>query len=391
MVAPRVSSDEEESDLIRLPKDTAAQEMEIMTKPIVTQFGFADSQFNDSEDQLRPQPETLANIALPQEGDELTQQSELFEQVCNERMHTRPKTLNDDGDDDDDEDNETWLQSRRRSSENASTVRPELASDEDNTIADVANDSMDIDSLDPKPTEAYQPTLIEQMANIVSHGACILPAVYATWLLIQRATTPTQFWAGLIYGIALILLFTVSAAFHTTCCLCNNSKYLQIREVLHRGDRAMIYIFIASSYFPWLSLVPNLNITAEVTNKSSSSLLPTLLSWCGVSSLIAADLRWLVWFLAAMGILYQQIFHEKYKWLETLIYVLIGLLPSLPFVHGDEFQGVWELKLGGACYIIGLIFFKADGRIPLAHAIWHIHVALGASIHYYAVFSYLIG
>nr|SVE86453.1 EOG090X0FVK [Daphnia similis]SVE88335.1 EOG090X0FVK [Daphnia similis] len=242
-----------------------------------------------------------------------------------------------------------------------------------------------------KPTEAYQPTLIEQMANIVSHGACILPAVYATLLLIQRATTPTQFWAGLIYGIALVLLFTVSAAFHTTCCLCNNSKYLQIREVLHRGDRAMIYIFIASSYFPWLSLVPNVNITAEVTNKSSSSLLPTLLSWCGVSSLVAADLRWLVWFLAAMGILYQQIFHEKYKWLETLIYVLIGLLPSLPFVHGDEFQGVWELKLGGACYIIGLIFFKADGRIPLAHAIWHIHVALGASIHYYAVFSYLIG
>lgn len=54
-------------------------------------------------------------------------------------------------------------------------------------------------------------------------------------------------------------------------------------------------------------------------------------------------------------------------------------------------QGIWELKLGGACYIVGLVFFKADGRIPLAHAIWHIHVALGASIHYYAVFSYLMG
>jgi hypothetical protein len=29
MVAPRVSSDEEESDLIRLPKDTAAQEVKL--------------------------------------------------------------------------------------------------------------------------------------------------------------------------------------------------------------------------------------------------------------------------------------------------------------------------------------------------------------------------
>nr|SVE73885.1 EOG090X0FVK [Daphnia atkinsoni] len=359
--------------------------MEVMSKHIVTQFAFADSQFNDNDDQLRTPPETLVNIALPQDGDELTQQSELFEQVCNERMHTPSKTIEDD---DNAEDSETWLQNRRRSSENASTVRPESVSGEEDTIADVANDSMDIDSLDPKPKEAYQPTIIEQIANIVTHGACILPAVYATWLLVQRASTPTQFLAGLIYGIALVLLFTVSAAFHTTCCLCNNSK---IREVLHRGDRAMIYIFIASSYFPWLSLVPNLNVAAEATSKSSSSLLPMLLSWCRVSSLVAADLRWFVWFLAAMGILYQQIFHEKYKWLETLIYVLIGLLPSLPFVHGDEFQGVWELKLGGACYIIGLVFFKADGRIPLAHAIWHIHVALGASIHYYAVFAYLIG
>lgn len=152
----------------------------------------------------------------------------------------------------------------------------------------------------------------------------------------------------------------------------------------------MIYVFIASSYFPWLSLAPSLSV-AEATIKSSSSLLPMIVSWFGFSSLVAADLRWIVWFLAAMGILYQQIFHEKYKWLETFIYVLIGLIPSLPFVHSDEMQGIWELKLGGAFYIVGLVFFKADGRIPLAHAIWHIHVALGASIHYYAVFSYLMG
>nr|CAG4649765.1 EOG090X0FVK [Scapholeberis mucronata]SVE93946.1 EOG090X0FVK [Scapholeberis mucronata] len=238
-----------------------------------------------------------------------------------------------------------------------------------------------------KPSEAYQPTTVEQVANIVTHGSCILPAVYATWALVERAATPTQLLAGFIYGIALILLFTVSAAFHTTC-LCSKSR---TRDVLHRGDRAMIYIFIASSYFPWLTLMPNLSVANGVTSQSSSSLLQMLLSSIGLNSLVAADFRWSVWFLAAMGILYQQIFHEKYKWLETFIYVLIGLLPSLPFVHSDELQGLWELKVGGACYIVGLIFFKADGRIPLAHAIWHVHVALGASIHYYAVFSYLMG
>lgn len=152
----------------------------------------------------------------------------------------------------------------------------------------------------------------------------------------------------------------------------------------------MIYIFIASSYFPWLSLAPK--SPALMSAKSSSSyLLPMVLSLFGIDSILAADLRWFVWFLAAMGILYQHIFHEKYKWLETLIYVVIGLLPSLPFIHGDDFPGVLELKIGGACYIIGLIFFKLDGRVPLAHAIWHLHVAMGASIHYYGVFIHLMG
>lgn len=107
----------------------------------------------------------------------------------------------------------------------------------------------------------------------------------------------------------------------------------RVRDVLHRGDRAMIYIFIASSYFPWLTLMPNLNPDDGIANGSKSSLLQMLLSSVGLNSFVAADFRWTVWFLAAMGILYQQIFHEKYKWLETFIYVLIGLLPSLPFVH----------------------------------------------------------
>ena len=83
-----------------------------MSKHIVTQFGFADTQFNDNDDQLRPPPETLVNIALPEDGEELSQPSELFEQVCNERMQTRQKA----SEDEDAEDNGTWTDSGRRRS-----------------------------------------------------------------------------------------------------------------------------------------------------------------------------------------------------------------------------------------------------------------------------------
>ena len=45
------------------------------------------------------------NIALPEDAEELSQQSDMFEQVCNERMHFRQKDDSDANDDD-----EVWLQ-----------------------------------------------------------------------------------------------------------------------------------------------------------------------------------------------------------------------------------------------------------------------------------------
>lgn len=86
--------------------------------------------------------------------------------------------------------------------------------------------------------------------------------------------------------------------------------------MLHRCDRAMIYVFIAGSYFPWLTL-------EQLPNEG----------W-------ASQMRWIVWFLAVAGILYQQIFHEKYKMLETIFYLIMGIAPILPIL--SEVSGYWN-------------------------------------------------
>jgi monocyte-to-macrophage differentiation protein len=78
-----------------------------------------------------------------------------------------------------------------------------------------------------------------------------------------------------------------------------------LKELFHRGDRAMIYLFIAGSYTPWLCLK---DYPEDAWTHS---------------------LRSAVWLLAALGIVYQQVFHERYKWLETTFYVFIGLVPAL--------------------------------------------------------------
>lgn len=82
----------------------------------------------------------------------------------------------------------------------------------------------------------------------------------------------------------------------------------QLKDMLHRGDRAMIYVFIAASYFPWLTIQPF-----------------PLTGW-------TAELWWIVWVLASLGILYQQLFHEQYKCLETFFYLLMGIVPSIAII-----------------------------------------------------------
>lgn len=63
---------------------------------------------------------------------------------------------------------------------------------------------------------------------------------------------------------------------------------------------------------------------------------------------------------------------------------IVGSLSSQP-----EQAGLCELLMGGACYCLGMVFFKSDGIVPFAHAIWHLFVAMGAAIHYYAIWKYL--
>ena len=51
--------------------------------------------------------------------------------------------------------------------------------------------------------------------------------------------------------------------------------------------------------------------------------------------------------------------------------------------------GLSELAVGGIFYIVGVAFFKSDGVVPFAHAIWHLFVAMGAATHYYAIWRHL--
>lgn len=121
---------------------------------------------------------------------------------------------------------------------------------------------------------------IEHIANVLTHGLWVLPSVYAGLNLYFRSYTGAQMLSAVIYGIALTMLFFVSTFFHCVF-YCNRNR--QLKDVLHRCDRAMIYIFIAGSYYPWLSL-----------GHTSHPQIVSVVKWC-------------VWAMAILGIIYQQV------------------------------------------------------------------------------------
>jgi len=213
------------------------------------------------------------------------------------------------------------------------------------------------------PHTAYEPTLIEHWANIVTHGFYIIPVIFYCHDLYRQTRTSKEIWSSVVYSAVSIGLFSVSTIFHIIACSGHRGT---LHELFHRLDRLMIYLFIAGSYTPWLSLK---NFHSEAWGR-----------W----------LEYAIWPISALGILYQQLFHEKNKLLSTVIYIIIGVTPALVVFEMTDLSGLEELKLGGIVYLIGVIFFKLDGRLPMAHAIWHLFVVFAAKIHFDAVDKYLI-
>ncbi|MED6257610.1 Monocyte to macrophage differentiation factor 2 [Ataeniobius toweri] len=207
----------------------------------------------------------------------------------------------------------------------------------------------------------YQPTEYEHVANCVTHAFWILPSMVGGSVLYFLSVDKWHQVAALLYGSGLTGLFLTSTLFHTAAWKISHLR--KVEERFHMCDRVAIYFFIAASYSPWL-------------------MLRELGPW-------TYHMRWLIWVMACIGSMYVFFFHERYKLAELLGYVTMGVVPALVILSMVERAGVCELTLGGVFYAVGVVFFKSDGLVPFAHAIWHLFVTVGAGIHYYAIWRYL--
>uniref|UniRef100_A0A7N5JVF7 Monocyte to macrophage differentiation associated n=1 Tax=Ailuropoda melanoleuca TaxID=9646 RepID=A0A7N5JVF7_AILME len=234
----------------------------------------------------------------------------------------------------------------------------------------------------------YKPTCYEHAANCYTHAQnmhiirnlenteeyirktklprnkltfLIVPAIVGSALLHRLSDDCWEKITAWIYGMGLCALFIVSTVFHIVSW--KKSHLRTVEHCFHMCDRMVIYFFIAASYAPWLNL---------------RELGP-----------LASHMRWFIWLMAAGGTIYVFLYHEKYKVVELFFYLTMGFSPALVVTSMNNTDGLHELACGGLIYCLGVVFFKSDGIIPFAHAIWHLFVATAAAVHYYAIWKYL--
>ena len=207
----------------------------------------------------------------------------------------------------------------------------------------------------------------EERLNAAIHGVgAILSAVGLVFLILlaHSANWTGSLAAIIVYGVALIALFSFSALHHAVV-------RPDFKHVLLALDHGGIYLLIAGTYTPFCLVLP--------PDQQERVLA-------------------LVWGLALMGILVQlTAFLAKrsdgYERIAFVFYLVLGWLPVL--WAGDDIYknlatpGLGLLFAGGMAFSIGVIFYLWK-RLPYGHAVWHLFVVVGCAFHYFSIFLYVI-
>lgn len=170
----------------------------------------------------------------------------------------------------------------------------------------------------------------------------------------------------IIFGISLILLYSVSATYHGV--ITSDKIIFRLRKL----DHSMIFILIAGSYAPF-SLIALGGSRGTV-----------------FFSVIAS--------IAIAGILFRMLWFNCPRWFQTSLYIGLGwaaIFMIKPLSQVLSPVSLFLLILGGVFYTIGgVIYALKPKKLQIGkfgfHEIFHIFIILGSLCHFICVFIYLI-
>lgn len=212
-------------------------------------------------------------------------------------------------------------------------------------------------------TKLKRYTLGEEVFNSVTHGVGSLLAVIGTVVLVVLSVvndTTLGLASSLVYGIALIVLYTMSTVYHAI-------PFPKVKEILRIFDHASIFLLIAGTYTPYCLIALQGNRTA---------------TWVVIA----------VWACAIIGIVLNAIDLKKTEKLGIVLYVIMGwaiIIVVKDVVAALPSPAFWLLLLGGISYTGGIAFYAMKKK-KFMHSIWHLFVLLGSVLHYLSIAIYVL-
>ncbi len=170
--------------------------------------------------------------------------------------------------------------------------------------------------------------------------------------------------SSIIYGISVIILYTMSSIYHGLSPKITGKKVMQIL------DHCTIFLLIAGSYTPFV-----------------------LCTFREYDPIIGWTMFALIWGAAILGIVLNAIDLRRYRVFSMVCYLLMGwaiifrvdLLPKLL-----DINGIILLVSGGIAYTIGAILYGVGVKHKYMHSVFHLFILLGTILQFFCILFYVL-
>jgi len=206
----------------------------------------------------------------------------------------------------------------------------------------------------------------EEIANMTTHIIGAVFGVVVLVLCVVFSLLRHNYWGfagGLVYGILMIYLYTISSLYHGLTA----ERPKKVFQVL---DHCSIFAMILGSYVPvLLTGVRQQNIVIFII----------------VSVLVVGG--------TAVCVPFTAIDLKRYAKVSMTGYFAIGwaaLLMLWPLYRFYGLEMVLWLVAGGVAYTLGIIFYAKGVHKRYYHMIFHLFILAGSALHFAAIFKYCI-
>ena len=207
----------------------------------------------------------------------------------------------------------------------------------------------------------------EEIFNMVTHIVGGAFGIVLLILCIVRGATHSGVagvLTGIVFGICMIVLYTMSAVYHGLSPRVKGKKVMQIL------DHCSVFLLIAGTYTP---------VTVCALAKADP-----VLAWV---------IFGVVWGVSIIGIVLNSIDIGKYMPFSMFCYIALGwcIILSLPQLMSVlPMMAIAMLFCGGISYTAGAIMFGLGIKKRYMHSVFHIMVVIGSVFHGLMVLIYVL-